>query len=72
MKVYRVSMDGDFGDRSSKSIWFSRASDRGRYSRELKGQCHDGDSRPDPRFEQFDIPTDKVGLIGFLNVWCDE
>lgn len=70
MKVYRLHVNGDFDDAHSAAVWFTRKSDESRMRRDLMARCHDAHIPP-PVLEEFDIPTDKDGLVRFLNRHCN-
>lgn len=70
MKIYRLHMNGDFGDTDSKAIWFINKAAAPRLKRQLVDACVDAESRPEPELEQFDVSSDKRGLVDFLNKHC--
>jgi uncharacterized membrane protein YheB (UPF0754 family) len=72
MKIYRLQAIGDFEGTSTLAIWFTRKSDAPRLRRELL------DLDQDPAFDTvldalqvYEVPTDKRGLVDFLNMYCD-
>lgn len=71
MKIYRLRMEGDFGDADSRAFWFTRKADERDFRESLRADCLDPAARPDPTLEEFDVPTDKAGLVAFLNRHCD-
>lgn len=70
MRVYRLHMNGDFADAHSAAVWFTRKSDEPAVRRALMEACQD-EGMPAPYIEEFKIPTDKVGLVNFLNRFCN-
>lgn len=74
MKIYRVHMGGDFGNCDSKAIWFTNKAEAPKHIQDLYDSLATGDtpeSHPRPKMETFDVPTNKAGLVAFLNQWCD-
>ena len=70
MKIYRVLMSGDFDDGDSRAFWFTRKSEFKKHQRALFESCIDGGTRPDADLEEFDVPSNKDGLVEFLNKNC--
>ncbi len=71
MKIYRLRMEGDFGNAGSRAFWFTRKADEDDYRANLLSDCCDPVGRPEPTLEELDVPTDKAGLVAFLNKHCD-
>lgn len=66
MKVYKISMTGDFGDTDSAARWTSRKSDIPALKRELRAMCMD-DSQPDPQAEAIVFKPTVDGIVDMLN-----
>lgn len=60
MKLYRVSGNADF----QKTYWVGAKSDAAKVRKELVA---DGFKRAELLTEEVDVPTNKEGLIAFLN-----
>lgn len=60
MKLYRVSANADV----QKVIWVGTQSDAGKARKELVA---DGFKRAEIETEEIDVPTNKEGLLSFLN-----
>ena len=67
MRLYKVSMDGDFANTDGMSRWTSKLSEIPRLKRELREACLDKGSRPEPSVEALDIIQTRDGLVVFLN-----
>lgn len=68
MKIYKVSMVGDFGDAPKRTIWTSRKTDLPSIKRRLKEECFNAETASEPFIEEVDIKTTKKDLLEFLNL----
>jgi hypothetical protein len=71
MKLYKISMDGDFGSCDGRSLWTSRKSDIPRLKRELRDACGDAAAQPDPTVEEIEFAPSVDGIVRMLNIHAD-
>ena len=67
MRLYKVSMNGDFGDADGRSYWTARKSEIGTLRRRLKDECNDPETRGMGGVETVDSPVTKDGILSMLN-----
>ena len=65
MRLYRIDAMGDFGAYRSKAIWVGTKSDIPKAKRAIRVSTDDLHVGPD--ITEFDVPTNKKGLLEFLN-----
>jgi hypothetical protein len=69
MRIYKVSMEGDFGRHAGIAKWTSRKSDVPRLRREIREECFDPDGRSDV-IEGIEFRPTKAGIIAMLNTFA--
>lgn len=72
MKLYRVSLTGDFGDEQAMVIWVASKREIPAARRTILDAI-DGTigTGCNPSVDELVVPTDKRGLIRFLNNYAD-
>ena len=66
-RIYKISMDGDFGDADSRAAWTVRKADIPRLKRQIREACHNHDGRAAGRVEEIEFSLTKAGVIALLN-----
>jgi hypothetical protein len=66
MRIYKVSLDADFGDADGRAAWTRRKADIPKLKRELTeatGDC----GWPDPEVETIEFEPTVAGILAMLN-----
>ncbi len=66
MKLYKVSLDADFGDGDSRAVWTSRKSDIPTLKKELTDAAHLG-AWPEPSVDEVAFHPTIQGILSMLN-----
>lgn len=66
MRLYKVSLNGDFGDCDGKSLWTQRQSSIPELKRQLREQVNDPEARPEPTVEVVEFQPTLSGILTML------
>ena len=66
MRLYKIWMIGDFGDTDTAQRWTATKADIARIKREMKADCHNASSWPEPGVEIVDFKPSKAGILEML------
>jgi hypothetical protein len=72
MKLYRVSMAGDFGDTGGRAMWASKKSDVPALKREISEERVDANEHCEADVEIVEFENTKTGILALLNRYADQ
>lgn len=70
MRLYKISLDGDFGDSDGRSAWTNNKRAIAGIMRALKAAVADPMSRPAPTVETVDFRPTVDGILEMLNQYA--
>lgn len=71
MKLYKIKMNGDFGDSDGRSMWASSKRQAQKLWHSVRADCLDGASQPDPEIIEVNFEPTRTGLLEMLNKHAD-